>query len=320
MTAEDMGEGTDFVHIPVLFDEVMESLNIDPDGTYVDGTAGGGGHAKGIADRLSAIGRLVAIDQDEEAIEAAGKRLEGSRCRTDIVRGNFRNIRPILRELEIEEVDGILLDIGVSSHQLDEGDRGFSYIKDGPLDMRMDRRNPVTAADIIRNYDEARLAGIIRKYGEERYAGRIAKAIKEALKGREIDTTLELAGIIEKAVPSKAAHSGGSPAMRTFQALRIEVNHELDALEESLDVMIGMLKSGGRLSVITFHSLEDRIVKETFRRNENPCTCPPDFPVCICGKKPTGKCVGRKPVTAGEEEIRNNKRAHSAKLRCFEKI
>jgi 16S rRNA (cytosine1402-N4)-methyltransferase len=268
---------------------------------------------------LSGSGRLISIDQDEEAIEAASQRLKEYGDRVTIIRDNYRNIKNILNDLGIREVNGIILDIGVSSHQLDEAGRGFSYMKDGPLDMRMDRSQALTAADIVNGYQEEELVRIIKTYGEERYAKLISGAIIRERKKKAIETTLELSDIIGSAVPAKARHSGGNPAMRTFQALRIEVNHELDALSESLDLMIDLLTSKGRLSVITFHSLEDRIVKESFRRNENPCICPPDFPVCVCGRKSRGRCAGRKAVTASEEEIKENPRAHSAKLRTFEK-
>ncbi|MBR1523703.1 MAG: 16S rRNA (cytosine(1402)-N(4))-methyltransferase RsmH [Lachnospiraceae bacterium] len=311
---------TGYTHIPVLPEETIEALNISPDGIYVDGTAGGGGHSELIAIRLSDKGRLIAIDQDGEAIEAAGKRLAKYGDRVTIIRNNFRNIKNIMDDLGIREVNGIVLDIGVSSHQLDDPDRGFSYMKDGPLDMRMDRDSSLTAADIVNNCAEDELFRIIKNYGEERYAKQVAKAIVCKRKEKRIETTSELCRIIEDAYPAKAAHAGGSPAMRTFQALRIEVNHELDALNDSLDIMTDLLASKGRLAVISFHSLEDRIVKENFRRNENPCTCPPDFPVCVCGKKSRGRCVNRKAITAGDKELRENPRSHSAKLRIFEKI
>lgn len=311
---------TGYEHIPVLPQETIGSLNISPGGVYVDGTAGGGGHSALIAERLSDKGRLIAIDQDEEAIEAASERLEAYGDRVTIIRDNYRNIRLILDDLGIREVNGIILDIGVSSHQLDEADRGFSYMKDGPLDMRMDRSGSVTAADIVNGYEVSELARIIKTYGEERYSRPIAEAIARERAKKPVETTLQLADIIGRAMPHRARHTGGNPAMRTFQALRIEVNHELDALSESLDTMIDILSSGGRLSVITFHSLEDRIVKECFRRNENPCTCPPDFPVCVCGKRSKGRCVGRKALTASKKELEENPRSHSAKLRTFEKI
>ncbi|MCR5748439.1 MAG: 16S rRNA (cytosine(1402)-N(4))-methyltransferase RsmH [Lachnospiraceae bacterium] len=311
---------TEFSHIPVLLEETIESLAIVPDGTYVDGTAGGGGHSLAIAERLSDKGRLIAIDQDGDAIEAATERLKDHKDKVTIVRSNYSNIENVLDDLGIMEVNGILLDIGVSSHQLDEADRGFSYMQDGPLDMRMDKRNTVSAADIVNGYSKEELLRVIREYGEERFAGRIADAIVRERGKERIDTTGRLSDIIGKAVPGKARHTGGNPAMRTFQALRIETNHELDVLSESLDKMVELLKKKGRISVITFHSLEDRIVKEAFRRYENPCICPPEFPVCVCGRVSKGRCVTRKPVTAGDKELRENPRAHSAKLRTFEKI
>ena len=310
---------TGFSHIPVLPEETIEGLNITPDGIYVDGTAGGGGHSALIAGRLSEKGRLIAIDQDDEAIAAAGQRLKEYGDRVTIIRDNFRNIKKIMDDLGIGEVNGILLDIGVSSHQLDDADRGFSYMKDGPLDMRMDKTSSTKAADIVNNCTESALYRIIKDYGEERYAGSIAKAIVRERGSGEIRTTARLCEIIEKAGPARARHAGGNPAMRTFQALRIEVNHELDVLSDSLDVMIDLLSSGGRIAVISFHSLEDRIVKENFRKNENPCTCPPDFPVCVCGKQSRGRCINKKAITAGEKELKENPRAHSAKLRIFEK-
>lgn len=310
---------TDFEHLPVLPHETLEMLNIDPDGIYVDGTVGGGGHSSLIASKLSGKGRLIALDQDEEAIEAAGERLKEFGNKVTIVRSNFRNIKDVLAGLDIYKVNGILLDIGVSSHQLDTAERGFSYMNDGPLDMRMDQRGAISAKDIIRDYSEKDLAKIFRDYGEERYASSIARAIVKERNVKGIDSTGRLTDIIRGAVPGKARHSGTNPAMRTFQALRIEVNGELEALEESLDIMTDLLEEGGRLAVITFHSLEDRIVKEKFRTMENPCICPKNFPVCTCGRKPKGRCVNRKPVTAGEEEQERNKRSHSAKLRVFEK-
>ena len=309
----------DYDHVPVMPEETIASLEIVPDGIYVDGTAGGGGHSALIAERLSDEGRLISIDQDAEAIDAASERLGNYGDRVTIIRDNYRNIKLILDDLGIREVNGIILDIGVSSHQLDDADRGFSYMKDGPLDMRMDRSASVSASDIVNGYETAELERIIRTYGEERYAKGIAEAIGIERRKQPIQNTLHLADIVKEAVPAKARHTGGNPAMRTFQALRIEVNHELDALSESLDMMIDILKPGGRLSVITFHSLEDRIVKECFRRNENPCTCPPSFPVCVCGKISKGRRVSKKAVTASKKELEENPRSHSAKLRTFEK-
>ena len=309
---------TDFEHIPVLADELIDSLNIVPEGIYVDGTAGGGGHSSLIAEKLSGKGRLIAIDQDEEAIAAAKVKLEKYGDRVTIVRDNFRHIKSILDDLGIMEVNGIILDIGVSSHQLDDAKRGFSYMKDGPLDMRMDRQSSITAEDLVRESTEEELTDIIKSFGEERYAKLIARAIVKKRSIVPIKTTLELKAIIEEAVPKRAGNNG-NPAMRTFQALRIEVNHELDALNESLDTMIDLLAPKGRISVISFHSLEDRIVKENFKKNEDPCTCPPSFPVCVCGKVSKGRRINKKAITAGEKELEENPRSHSAKLRTFEK-
>ena len=311
---------TEFGHIPVLPEETIDSLAIVPDGVYIDGTAGGGGHSLLIAERLSEKGWLIAIDQDGEAIEAAIERLSDYPDRVTVVRSNYRTVKQIMDDMGIPSVNGILLDIGVSSHQIDEAERGFSYMLDGPLDMRMDKRNPSTAADIVNGYTREELIRIIKEYGEERFAVRIADAIVRERDRERIETTGRLAEIIRGAVPGKAKYTGGNPAMRTFQALRIETNRELEVLGESLDMMVEMLKDRGRLSVITFHSLEDRIVKEAFRRYEKPCICPPEFPVCVCGRIPKGRCVNRKPVTAGEKELRENPRAHSAKLRTFEVI
>ena len=309
---------TDFEHIPVLADELIDSLNIVPEGIYVDGTAGGGGHSSLIAEKLSGKGRLIAIDQDEEAIAAAKEKLEKYGDRVTIVRDNFRHIKSILDDLGIMEVNGIILDIGVSSHQLDDAKRGFSYMKDGPLDMRMDRQSSRTAEDLVRESTEEELTDIIKSFGEERYAKLIARAIVKKRSIVPIKTTLELKAIIEEAVPKRAGNNG-NPAMRTFQALRIEVNHELDALNESLDTMIDLLAPKGRISVISFHSLEDRIVKENFKKNEDPCTCPPSFPVCVCGNVSKGRRINKKAITAGEKELEENPRSHSAKLRTFEK-
>ena len=309
----------EFAHVPVLYRETIEGLCVRPGGTYVDGTLGGGGHASGIAQILGKDGILIGIDQDEEAIEAAGKRLSGYEADIRIVRDNFRHYRDILAAQHISEVDGILLDLGVSSHQLDDASRGFTYREDAPLDMRMDQRSGKTAADIVNTYSESDLTRVIRDFGEERYARNIARRIVEKRKESAIRTTGELVGIIQASMPAKARWAGGHPAKRTFQALRIELNEELAVLTEALDDMIASLSDGGRICVITFHSLEDRIVKNTFRRQEKPCTCPPDFPVCVCGKKPLGRVITGKPITAGAEEQENNPRAASAKLRIFER-
>ena len=310
----------EFNHKPVLFEEVISYLQIKPDGVYVDGTLGGGGHACEIAKRLTKNGRLIGIDQDEDAIKAASARLMEYGGRTTVIRENYCNIREALNGVGIEKVDGILLDLGVSSFQLDEPQRGFTYRKaDAPLDMRMDQRQKLTAEDIVNGYSEAELFRIIRDYGEDRFAKNIAKHIVRRRQKKHIRTSGELTEIIREAIPMRVMAAGGHPAKRTFQAIRIELNHELDVLENTLDLMIDLLDTGGRLCIITFHSLEDRIVKTHFRKNENPCTCPKDFPVCVCGKKPKGKCVVRRPVLPTEAEVRENARAKSAKLRVFEK-
>ncbi len=307
-----------FEHRPVLLDEVIEYLNIDPSGIYVDGTIGGGGHALAIVQRLT-TGRLIGLDQDEEAIDAAGMRLKDYKDKVTIVRSNFHEIKDVLNELNIDKANGILLDLGVSSHQLDTPERGFSYREDAPLDMRMDQRHKKTARDIVNEYSEAELYRIIRDYGEDRFAKNIAKHIVRARQDKPIETTFQLNEIIKAAIPAKVRATSGHPSKRTFQAIRIELNRELDVLKESLDDMIDLLKPGGRLAIITFHSLEDRIVKENFKVNENPCICPPDFPVCVCGRKPKGRIITKKPVLPSEEEIEENSRSKSAKLRVFER-
>lgn len=308
-----------FVHKSVLLDETVSSLRVRPGGVYVDGTLGGGGHSLEIAKRMAGQGRLIGIDRDEAAIEAAGERLRDMGELVTIVRGNFDRMPSIVQALGIQRVNGIILDLGVSSYQLDTADRGFSYLQDAPLDMRMDQREKRTAGDIVNGYSEHELFRIIRDYGEERFAQNIAKHIVAERERKRIETTGELASIIRASIPKKVQATGGHPAKRTFQAIRIELNGELTALEDSLDGMINLLDDGGRIAVITFHSLEDRIVKAAFRRNENPCTCPPDFPVCVCGKKPKGFVVTRKPVIPSEEETAENPRAKSAKLRVFER-
>lgn len=310
----------EFVHKSVLLEETVESLNIQPEGIYVDGTLGGGGHAYEVCRRLGAHGRLIGIDQDEEAIQAAGLRLAEFGDMVTIVRSNYVSIEEILKSLNIEKVNGIVLDLGVSSHQLDTPQRGFSYKADAPLDMRMDIRNELTAKDIVNTYDEMELYRIIRDYGEDKFAKNIAKHIVMARQEKSIETTGELTEIIKAAIPAKVRMNGGHPAKKTFQAIRIELNRELDVLNDSIDKMIDLLADKGRLSIITFHSLEDRIVKTRFKNNENPCTCPPDFPVCVCGKKPKGRVITRKPIVPGDRELENNKRAKSSKLRVFEKI
>ncbi len=309
----------EFKHISVLLEETIASLQIKPEGIYVDGTLGGGGHSCRIASKLTAGGRLIGIDQDEAAIEAAGERLKPYGDRVTLIRDNYRNAGQALKRLGIEHVDGILLDLGVSSFQLDNAERGFSYKYDTPLDMRMDRRQTLTAADILNRYSETELYRVIRDYGEEQFAKNIAKHIVNARKDKPIETTGQLNEIIKAAIPAKMRAAGGHPSKRTFQAVRIECNGELEALKESLDGFIDMLNPEGRLCVITFHSLEDRIVKTAFRRNENPCTCPPDFPVCVCGQVPKGRVITRKPILPTDEEIAGNKRAKSAKLRVFER-
>ena len=308
-----------FRHVSVLLPETIEGLNIRPDGIYADGTLGGGGHASEVAARLTEGGRLIGIDQDADAIAAAGERLKPFGDRVTIVRDNYVNMKQVLADLGIEAVDGICLDLGVSSYQLDTAERGFSYMEDAPLDMRMDRREDRTAADLVNECTEQELFRIIRDYGEDRFAKNIAKHIVKARERRPIRTTGELADIIRGAIPMKIQVTGGHPAMRTFQALRIALNGELQVLEDSIDEMIGLLKPGGRICIITFHSLEDRIVKNGFRRNESPCTCPPGFPVCVCGKKSRGTVITKKPILPTEEETEENPRSRSAKLRIFER-
>ena len=308
-----------FEHKSVLLYETVDSLNIRPDGIYVDGTLGGGGHAYEVCKRLGEHGRLIGIDQDADAIAAASARLSEFQDKVTVVRSNYENIASVLHDLGIEKVDGIYLDLGVSSYQLDTASRGFTYREDAPLDMRMDQRNPQTAADIVNNYSEMELYRIIRDYGEDRFAKNIAKHIVRQRQEKPYETTGELIETIQAAIPAKIRATGGHPAKRTFQAIRIELNHELDVLNRSIDTMIDLLNPGGRLSIITFHSLEDRIVKKRFRDNENPCICPPEFPVCMCGRKSKGTVITRKPIVPGEEELEYNKRSKSSKLRVFER-
>lgn len=309
----------EFHHISVLLNECIDNLNIRPDGIYVDGTMGGGGHSLEIAKRLT-TGRLICIDQDPNAHEAAGKRLAEYKDRITFVRDNFGNIKSILDSLEIEKIDGMLLDIGVSSHQLDEAERGFSYQQDAPLDMRMNPDRPFSAYDVVNGYDEDELDRVIFTYGEERWARRIAQFIVKERENKPIETTGELVDIIKKAVPKGARKDGPHPAKRTFQAIRIEVNGELEVLQRAIDDVAARLAVGGRLCIITFHSLEDRIVKEAFRKQENPCICPPQFPICVCGKKPLGRVITRKPILPSKEELEENPRSRSAKLRVLEGV
>lgn len=309
----------EFSHQPVLLQETIENLKIKPEGIYVDGTIGGAGHAEEVCKRLSGSGRLIGIDQDADAIEAARSRLIQYKDRVTILRGNYCNLTEMLEQEGIQSVDGILLDLGVSSHQLDDAERGFTYREDVPLDMRMDRRQALSAREVVNDYDERELYRIIRDYGEERYAQNIARHICRSRQEQPIVTTGQLTEIIRASIPAKARAAGGHPAKRTFQAIRIEVNRELEVLQDSLEGMIDFLNDRGRICVITFHSLEDRIVKNIFRKAENPCTCPPDFPVCVCGKKPKGIVVTRKPVVPSEEEMKTNTRSKSSKLRVFER-
>ncbi len=309
----------EFKHKSVLLEETIENLNIKPDGIYVDGTLGGGGHSYHIAERLSSKGRLIGIDQDADAIAAATKRLEPFSDRVTIVRNNYCNFEQVLKSLSIDKVDGIVLDLGVSSYQLDTAQRGFTYKVDAPLDMRMDQRQQLTAKDIVNTYSEFDLYRIIRDYGEDKFAKNIAKHIVAARKEKPLETTFELNEVIKAAIPMKFRAVGGHPAKKTFQAIRIELNHELDVLENSIDTMIDHLNEDGRICIITFHSLEDRIVKTRFKNCENPCTCPKEFPVCVCGNKSKGKVITRKPIVPSQEELEFNKRAKSSKLRVFER-
>ena len=309
----------EFKHRSVLLEETVNGLNIRPDGIYVDGTLGGGGHAYEICRRLGDKGSIVGIDQDEAAIEAAGIRLKDFGEKVTIVRSNYCEMKSVLQGLGIDKVDGIVLDLGVSSYQLDMAERGFSYREDAPLDMRMDRRQTMTARDIVNDYSEKDLYRVIRDYGEDRFAKNIAKHIVIEREKRSIETTGQLTEIIRGAIPMKFQKKSGHPAKRTFQAIRIELNRELDVLKNSLDDMIDLLNPGGRLCIITFHSLEDRIVKSAFKKNEDPCTCPKDFPVCVCGKVSKGSILTRKPILPSQEEMEENSRSKSAKLRNFER-
>lgn len=309
----------EFKHKSVLLQEVIDGLCIRPDGIYVDGTLGGAGHSYEIASKLSAEGRLIGIDQDADAIKAASDRLKPFADRVTIVRSNYEAMKQVVTDLGITGVDGILLDLGVSSYQLDNTDRGFSYKYDTKLDMRMDDRQPLTAERIVNTYPQQELYRIIRDYGEDKFAQNIAKHIVKWREDKPIETTFELNEIIKAAIPAKMREKGGHPSKRTFQAIRIECNRELDVLKDTLDDMISLLNPGGRICIITFHSLEDRIVKTIFKKNENPCTCPPNFPVCMCGNVSQGKVITRKPILPSQEEMEENTRSKSAKLRIFEK-
>ena len=311
----------EFRHTSVLLEECIDNLNIRPEGVYVDGTLGGGGHAAHICEKLSAAGTFIGIDRDQDALDAAAKRLAEADypCRKYFVQSNYSDIKSVLAELDLNGVDGALLDLGVSSFQLDNAERGFSYMQDAPLDMRMNQDDPYTAYDVVNDCSKVELTKIISKYGEEKWASRIASFITGARREKPIETTGELVDIIKAAIPAKARRDGPHPAKRTFQAIRIEVNDELGQLERAMDEFCDVLNPGGRLCVISFHSLEDRIVKETMVRRENPCTCPKEFPVCVCGKKPDVRRISRKPILPGEEELEENPRSRSAKLRVCEK-
>ena len=309
----------EFGHTSVLLHETIDSLKVKPEGIYVDGTLGGGGHAYELLSRLGPQGRLIGIDQDGEAIEAAGERLKEFKDQVTIVRSNYVNTPQVLRDLGIDRVDGIYLDLGVSSYQLDTPERGFTYREDAPLDMRMDQRGEITAADILNNSSQQELYRIIRDYGEEKFAANIAKHIVRMREERPFETTGQLIEAVKAAIPARVRATGGHPAKQTYQAIRIALNGELYVLEKSIDEMIQLLNPGGRLAIITFHSLEDRIVKNKFRENEHPCICPPDFPVCVCGRKSRGRVITRKPILPSQEETETNRRAKSAKLRVFER-
>ena len=307
-----------FVHYSVLLEETIRELNIKPDGIYVDGTLGGGGHSYHIAEKLNDGGRLIGIDRDADAIKAATERLKCFEDRVTIVRGNYEDAVSILKDMGIESISGMVLDLGVSSYQFDEADRGFSYREDARLDMRMDQRDSISAYEVVNDYPEMELYRIIRDYGEDKFAKNIAKHIVRERAVKPIETTGRLAEIVKQAIPAKLREGGGHPAKRTFQAIRIEVNRELDILKNSINGLIDILEPGGRLCIITFHSLEDKIVKSAFRTAENPCICPKEFPVCVCGRESKGKVITRKPIVSGSEELEMNNRAHSAKLRVFE--
>lgn len=308
-----------FKHTSVLLEETVNGLAIKPDGIYVDATLGGGGHAFEVCKQLSSKGSFIGIDQDAAAIEAASVRLLDFGERVTIIRSNYCDMKPRLHEIGIDKVDGIILDLGVSSYQLDTAERGFSYRADAPLDMRMDQRQKMTARDIVNDYSEADLYRVIRDYGEDRFAKNVAKHIVMERGKGPIETTGQLNEVISRAIPMKIQKTSGHPSKRTFQAIRIELNHELDVLKETLDTMIDLLNPGGRICIITFHSLEDRIVKSAFRKNEDPCICPKNFPVCVCGNVSKGRVITKKPILPGEEELEFNSRSKSAKLRIFER-
>lgn len=310
----------EFKHKAVLFDECMEGLNIKPDGIYVDGTLGGGGHSSGICELLGPEGTLIGIDRDQDALNAASERLKDYKCNKIFVQSNYSDIAQVLEDLEIDEIDGALLDLGVSSFQLDNPERGFSYMNDAPLDMRMSQDDTFTAYDVVNEYDKKELTNIISKYGEERWASRIADFVVKAREDKPLESTFELVDVIKAAIPASARRTGPHPAKRTFQAIRIEVNDELGQLERAVSEFCDVLAPKGRLCIITFHSLEDRIVKDIFNQRANPCTCPKEFPVCVCGKKADIKKVTGKPIIPSEEELEENPRARSAKLRIAQRI
>lgn len=308
----------EFSHISVLLHETVDALNVKPDGVYVDCTLGGAGHTSLILSRLNENGRVIGIDRDDDALNNAKEKINDKRLIT--VKENFENIKTAVELAGFERVDGILMDLGVSSHQLDVAERGFSYIKDAPLDMRMDQTASLTAYEVVNNYSERELIRILRDYGEERFASKIASRICSQRSAKPIETTLELADIIISAIPPKFRHEGGNPAKRSFQAIRIEVNGELDCIPRAIESGCELLNAGGRMAIISFHSLEDRLVKNGFQKLERPCTCPSDFPVCVCGKKQIMKIITKKPILPSEEEINYNSRSHSAKLRVCEKV